>query len=274
MQIDRRFTNGLAWAGVFIVVGVPLADIVSAQLLTPPAERVAAVSAPAMPPAPVPRPANERPAAPAVAATKPATQPVVATPAAEPERVDVAAVEPAKPAVQPKPASSSSDPVASFVEAGKPLPSYISDGGSSAPAAVAATPAATQPSPAPAKPAAAVENDPITVAAVPQKPVPFPMPLSMRPAPQTAPTFGVPPTVTAATPNVGAPPLVIPDVAAPAPQVEITAADLEDWESGPLSEFLARRQQQGNSRAYVEPAPGRDRDVAPVGDFYFFPFGD
>jgi hypothetical protein len=101
------------------------------------------------------------------------------------------------------------------------------------------------------------------------------MPLSMRPTPQTAPTFGVTPTVTAATPNVSAPPLVIPDtVVAPVPPVEITSADLEDWESGPLSEFLARRQQQGNTSAYVAPAPRRDRVIAPVDDFYFFPFDD
>ncbi len=272
MQIDRRFTNGLAWAGVFIIVGVPVADLVSAQLLEPATERAATVTAPATPPAPVPRPAAERPRAPAVevAATKPTSAP---EPEVEPEAVEVAAVEPAKPAAQPKPTSASTDPVASYVQSGKPLPSYISDGGNEAPAAAAVTtPAATQPS-APAKPVAEpVEDDPITVAAVPEKPVPFPMPLSMRPTPQTAPTFGVAPAV-AATPATGAPPLIIPDtVVAPVPPVEITAADLEDWESGPLSEFLARR--QGNASAYVEPAPRRDRLVAPADDFYFFPFGD
>ena len=33
MSIDRRITNGLAWAGVFIVVGVPAADLLSAGIV-------------------------------------------------------------------------------------------------------------------------------------------------------------------------------------------------------------------------------------------------
>ena len=43
MKFDRRVTNGLAWAGLFVVVGVPAADLLSAQFLGEP-ERVAVVS--------------------------------------------------------------------------------------------------------------------------------------------------------------------------------------------------------------------------------------
>ena len=82
MKIDRRVTNGLAWAGVLLVVGVPTADLLSAQFMgepgagarrhrSPSSERVA----------PVPAPLSQRPAA----------------PVAKPD-VQVAAVAPAKPA--------------------------------------------------------------------------------------------------------------------------------------------------------------------------------
>ncbi|MNL37997.1 hypothetical protein D3C87_1601760 [compost metagenome] len=62
--------------------------------------------------------------------------------------------------------------------------------------------------------------------------VTFPTPVSERPAP-------MPRTQVAAQP-----PLII-----DTPEPVVTAADLEDWESGPLSEFLAGRQGQ------ARPAP-------------------
>ena len=270
MQIDRRFTNGLAWAGAFIVVGVPLADIVSAQLFEPATERVATVGAPATPVAPIPRPASERPEAPAtqVAAAPVPKEPVPSSVDEAP--VDVAAAEPVKTGAQtPAATATLADPVANYMEGGRTLPSYISDGGDAAPAAIAATggPSAST------SDAPHADEDPITVAALPEKAaVPFPMPLSMRPTPKTAPTFGVAPSAAA--------PVVIPEtVVAPA---NITAAELADWESGPLSEFLARRQQQGAPSAYfggsgyldAQPAPRGDRVVGPAAGFYAFPFAD
>ena len=288
MRIDRRVTNGLAWAGVFIVVGVPTADLLSAQFLGGPAEPQPQVAAVMAPVAPVPAPLSQRPEAPAakpaataVAAVTPAPKPVpVAKP--EPAATQVAAVTTPKPAAQPAkpsvtPAAQTADVVDAYLQSGKKLPSYISDEGAPAePAQVAATPPARAPiTTAPAASAPTTQPaaiDPVQVAAIPDKVAPVPMPLSMRPAPVTA------PIATAVGP---ADPIVIPPtVNAPVPPANVTAADLADWESGPLSEFLAQRQGGGNVDAYYDsdgffldegPKPRRrDRVVAPVDDFVWF----
>lgn len=205
MNIDRRITNGLAWAGVLLVVGIPAADLLSAQFMKSSEPGQIAVIEPQ---APVPAPAGQRPAA---------------TP------VEVAAVTPAKPAaVTPKPvapAAQTSNVVDSFLQSGRPLPSYITgaDAPASAPTQAATTPPVRTPIvTTPAK------VDPVEVAAVaPQKVAPVPMPLSMRPV------------------AVVVPPTVVPVQAVVMPPVgNVSADDLEDWESGPLSEFLAARERQ------------------------------
>lgn len=293
MQIDRRITNGLAWAGVLLVVGVPTADLLSAQFLGDrPAQEV--VSAAVVSPAP----ATVRPI-PAPASQRPTTQPAV----------EVAAVEPAKPVVAPV-AKPTSVPVAStprqdLLPSGKPMPSYITDGNSAEMASAQPAPQATTPAPATAQPVAVapaqqiavtprpstpapVAIDPVEVAAIPAattapavvaptKVAPTPMPLAMRPRP-------VAPVMT----STAEPVLIVPDrVVAPLPPANITAQDLEDWESGPLSEFLANRQQQqgngGDDGVYdedgffLDEGPNgqrqpRDRVIGPAEDVYFFPF--
>lgn len=246
MQIDRRITNGLAWAGVILVVGVPVADLVAAQFAGPsvsaPPQQVAVIEPVE---APVPAPLSQRPDAPvakpvAVAETKPA-----AKPAAKPV-TEVAVAEPQKPATvvaEPagRPAAETADVVDAFLNSGKPLPSYIT--GDQAPAAPAQTAAATQPTRTPiiTTPAdlSAPAVDPVEVASIPpQKVAPVPMPLSMRPRIVAAPV--VPPTDIVVPPGVVRPP------------ASVTARDLADWESGPLSEFLAERQGQGQP-VYVDP---------------------
>jgi hypothetical protein len=262
MQIDRRITNGLAWAGVLLVVGVPTADLLSAQFMGGASTPQVAVVSPEVP-------VTTTPAAPVVA---PST--------------DVAAVTPSKPAV------TAANVVDSFLQSGKPLPSYITGGGE----AVAATPATKPVVPAqPAKPAETqqaviqpatttpttrppITTDPVNVAAIPPaKVAPVPMPLSMRPKPQVVP-------VVATTEPV----LIVPDrVVAPVPPVDVTTTDFEDWESGPLSEYLAARQRQGGSSATVTydpngfyldeglnaPRPRRDQLVGPAqDDVYYAPF--
>lgn len=227
MAIDRRITNGLAWAGVFLVVGVPTADLLSAQFLgTPTSPPAVEVAAGVEPVAPIPAPASQRPAAPmskptqvaAVTPVKPAVAPapVVATPAAEP-------------AV----ATASADAVDNFLQSGRSMPSYITGANApAAPAQAAATPPAR--TPIVTTPEAI---DPVEVASIPsQKVAPMPMPLSMRPQPVAVaampdPAIVIPPTLTPAAP-----------AAVVRPPVDVTAADLDDWETGPLSEFLARRQ--------------------------------
>lgn len=263
MNIDRRITNGLAWAGVLLVVGVPMADLLSAQFMGNPAAPAPAQIAMVRPVAPIPAPLSQRPAAP------------VAKPAAQ-----VAAVAPVKPVAAPAkpvvtPAAQTADAVDAFLQSGRQLPSYITDAGASAaPTQVAATPPArplitTTP---PAQPAAV---DPIEVASIPpQKVAPMPMPLSMRPQPVAVALVRdpvvIPPGLTPAEPDV-----IV------RPPVDVTAADLQDWEAGPLAEFLARRQ-AGN--AYVEPEveadgffldqgpkrPRRDRVIAREVDPFFF----
>lgn len=220
MSIDRRITNGLAWVGVLLVVGIPTADLLSAQFTGSPAapERIAVVE----PAAPMPAPLNQRPAAPVV---KPAAQVAAVVPAS-----------PAVPVVKPaaEPAAQTADVVDAFLQSGRPLPSYIT--GADAPAQLAATPPVSAPAATP--PAV----DPVEVASIaPQKVAPVPMPLSMRPRPVVA----VAPPSVVIPPSVGLPP------------ANVTAADLEDWETGPLSEFLAQRQRQAGN-AYVD--PGYDPD--------------
>lgn len=232
MQIDRRITNGLAWAGVLLVVGVPAADILSAQFFDraeqAPAGQIAVVT-PAVT-APAPAPLSQRPVAPAkveVAATKPA--PAAAKPAA------------------PAPTQTASV-VDDFLESGKPLPSYITGAPNTVTQPAPAQPAAT---PAPAQTAAAqptrvpimtmpapVAADPVQVASIPAKVAPMPMPLSMRPASRNMP-------LTAAAPVTDI--ILPPEIVQPRQPVTVNSADLEDWETGPLSDFLARQQQGGSS---------------------------
>jgi hypothetical protein len=267
MPIDRRITNGLAWAGAFLVVGVPTADLLSAQFLgdkaAPPAAQIAVVTPQNV--APVPAPQSQRPPA--------------------PKPVEVAAVKPAAPAPAPasspaKPVAPSADAVENFVQSGKPLPSYITDAPAPKPMETAAVkPAAPAPAPAPVAPqpapvaqpqiAAAAPvpvrtpiitqpalatpaTDPIQTAAIPPKVAPTPMPLSMRPRPAI---------VAAANQQTGFAvnePVFVPPTVQPMPPADITAEELEDWETGPLADFLARR--QGQQQAEVEPRYNQDEE--------------
>ena len=275
MSIDRRITNGLAWAGVLLVVGVPTADLLSAQFMRNGAAPAPAQVAVIAPIAPIPAPLSQRPAAPVA---KPASQVAVAAPAkpATPAKPveQVAVVTPAKPAVAAvRPATETADAVDAWLNSGKPLPGYITD--DAQPGQVAATPPARTPI---ITTPAGDAIDPIEVAAIPpQKVAPMPMPLSMRPQPVSVALVRDP---------VASPPSLTP--AAPTgivrPPADVTAADLDDWETGPLSEFLAERQ-AGN--AYVEqgydangffldegPNRSRARIIAREQDEPFFIFAD
>lgn len=288
MQIDRRVTNGLAWAGVLLVVGIPTADILSAQFLGDPTPTAQIAMVERI--APVPAPLSQRPAAPVV---KPEAQvavvapvkPVVVAPPAKPA-VQAAAETPAKPAVPApaaaNPATQTADAVNAWLDSGKPLPSYITDKSSGAqPTQVAATPPARAPIVA-APTTAPAAIDPVQVASIQQpKVAPMPMPLSMRPSPvavvrpaaANVPVAVVGPNndLIVATPGSG-----------PRPPADITAQELEDWESGPLAEFLAQRQGSradvtyDNDGFFLDEGPNRqprrrDRVIGPVDDF-FFPF--
>jgi hypothetical protein len=258
MQIDRRLTNGLAWAGALIVVAIPTADLVSSHLMgdganARPAQIALAEAAPAVEIAPIPAPLSQRPVAPAAQTAAVVATPV-ATPAVAPTQttapVQVAVAAPAKP-VAAKPAATDSAVVSAYINSGKALPSYITDASTPAQASVPvkpaqpsqpATVAVAAPTAAPVAPVVSepVVADPVVVGSVePRQLAPVPMPLSMRPHP-----------VVVARPAAV---VVPPDTITPS---DLTAADLRDWESGPLSEFLAKRQ----ARAQGTPAPEYDAD--------------
>ncbi|WP_449395281.1 hypothetical protein [Devosia riboflavina] len=241
MKMDRRLTNGLAWAGALLVIGIPAADYLTGAFAGTPS--VAVIDA-------APVPANTAAAAPSAAPT-----PVVA---------DASKGAPT-PAERPQAVASASDPVSAFQQSGKTLPSYITGGGSPATAAPAkpvaqsaTTPAVQQPTQAVTTPApvAATPAPVEQVAALPAKAAPMPMPLSMRPQPVSVPLASNQPLI------------IDQPTAAPIVPVQqqpndlVTAEDLEDWEAGPLNEFLARRGQQSSATYRVQQnnAPAYDSD--------------
>lgn len=223
MPIDRRIANGLAWAGAFVVIAIPAADAALRQFAPPAAPQVAVVDIEETVAPSLPTPAAQRPK-PVIVADTPAVEPAVTpakptpppapAPTPDPDPVQTATATPRVPGA---------DAVDSFLQSGRSLPSYITGGGTAAP---------VEPAPSVAKPVQPAETvitpEPQVVAALPRtRIVTFPTPVSERPASR--------PQVQA----VARPPLVI-DTQGPV----ITAVDLEDWESGPLSEFLASRQDE------------------------------
>ncbi len=228
MQFDRRkITNGLAWAGAALIVAIPAADLIARQFSSEPVQQVAVIeqetqnAAPELPTASTERPATT-PAAP-VANNSTAPKPAATTPAN----------------------TSSGDAVDSYLQSGRELPSYISGGGSApAPAPTPATPtvpAASAPQPTQAasvppqqtqsaQPAATQPARPPI--ATPRAVIGFPTPASERPRIATAPA----PVNPAPIVQPASPPLIIDN-----PGPVVTAQDLEDWETGPLSDFLANR---------------------------------
>lgn len=219
MPIDRRIANGLAWAGALVVVAIPAADAALRQFGPQSSLQVAVVEA-----------QPEMPALPTSASQRP--EPVVTESPVVSQEPAVVAKPESKPVVAPDPVvtataqtgATSGDALDDFLKSGRPLPSYISDGGNAAPSQAAPVTSTTVVKPAPV--ATAPEPEPEQVAALPRtRIVTFPTPVSERP-----------PSVPS-RPVAAQPPLVV-ETQPPL----VTAADLDDWESGPLSEFLARRQ--------------------------------
>ncbi len=232
MQLDRRtITNGLAWAGAALIIAIPAADLIARQFSSEP--QVAVVEDASTRPAPdLPTASAERPA--------PATSNSAATSA--PQSV----------ATNPAPANATSDDaVDTYLQSGRELPSYISggSGGASAPAPSTqqpATPAPVQTAAVPAQQAQSVQPSTTQnqqsarpVITPPRAVSGFPTPVSERPRAVAAQTPVIQPAVPAPVAEPAAPPLII---NSPAPVV--TAQDLEDWETGPLSDFLANRNGQ------------------------------
>lgn len=265
MKLDRRLTNGLAWAGALLVIGIPAADYVTGTFAGTPS--VAVVDAEAEAPTPV------------------ATRPVTAT------------TSPSAPAAAKPQAVANADPVNGLLQSGKPLPSYITGGDKPATPAkpVAATPAkpastptvqqpnqptqASTPTVTPTRPTITTPDQ--QVAALPTKDAPIPMPLSMRPRPVSVPLASTEAPLIIDQPTVpnNLPPASLPQ-AQQMPNDFVTSQDLDTWESGPLSDFLANRNRRSSANYTVqqnapppppEPVYGYDSsgfwlDQAPQGD--------
>lgn len=255
MKINPKVTGALAWTGLVVVLAIPAANMLTGE----PEARVNLTSD-----------TQQVKTATAAPAAKPAAKPVV-------------------PSVETKPAAaasaSSGDPVADFVKSGKKLPSYIS--GNDAPVVndVATTPAApvkkpgtitinpdgTIQKPATTVPAPSVTPAQPEVASIkPQLVAPIPLPASARPKPQLA---SQPQTVTALPVPAEQPPLIIDEstVAAtgpvpPAnvgPEPVITGDQLEEWDSGSLADYLARKGLISDASTATPP----QRDYDPDGFF-------
>jgi hypothetical protein len=235
MNLRRNLTGALAWAGLVIVVAVPTVEIVRSRLLpsasalpvavaptepvqpiaenTPPAPTaVAATAAVAAAPAKVEEaPAVETAAVETPAAATASPVPVaVAEPPAQPEVGDVPVVQPVS-AQAPGP-DERDQALDDYLRSGKKLPDYIT---ANAPTKLGVTTV-------PASPAAAADDVP----------------------PQA--TGAAPAAIVATAPPIAAPltpPKPMPVSARPKaePARTVTEADLKDWKSGTLENYLKQQ---------------------------------
>ena len=237
MNISRRVTGALAWAGLVIVIAVPSAEFVSSKVLSLiPGGAKAAPSTAAVKPAtakPMPKPAAVAVVAPVAAKPAPAAAPAPVVATAAPQ----AAPKPQTPAPQPAkiaettsaPSASDGNAVGDYLATNKTLPSYISTTpaakptASAAPATAATAPATQQASAAPQTPAAQRLAASLATADA-----------NADPAPQQTPEATA--SVTAPT----APPHPLPVASRPKrqPNQVVTEADLKDWTSGTLEDYL------------------------------------
>jgi hypothetical protein len=206
MSLRRKVTGALAWAGLAIVIAVPAAETVSSKLV--PADNNAAVVG------------AGTPKTIAVIAPVPATRPAAAIADAATEKAAPAVAEVAPTAVTPVAASAGSDSaLQQYLASGKKLPDYITTGSAHPAAASAAAPAQPEPAVLPAPAATATA--------------------SVAPATATEPPTTAAETDAPAPAQQAAPPLPRPVKARPKPvQPEVTDADLKDWKSGSLEDYL------------------------------------
>lgn len=236
MKFDSKVKGGLAWAGLFVILAVPSADLLFGNDKAPAANLAvtsdtAQVKAPAL-------------VVPAQAELKTELKPELKA-----DPIETASV--------PASAEKSDDPVDAYLSKGKKLPAYISDADAvpavkapvTGPAVeeAATVPAVKQATPAPV----VTVKAPVDVAAV--NPVletpPIPLPRSARPVAKA-------PVVAAAPAEQ---PLIIDEatLGKPAAPVEpfplsdgdqafaddtiVTGDQLEEWDSGSLAEYLAAK---------------------------------
>lgn len=276
--MDRRLKNGLAWAGVVLVCAIPAADWLTQQFSAPKAANVSvATTDAATAPAPSAKPAVTETAAAepvAPAPTKPRKMPSYISDAGEGDTIEaVAGTNPKPAAAAPKPTTPAPKPETAqqpprVVPGATPPANEVA---ATEPKVVINAPAdrGTSNVPAPVRDVASV-TVPNGAVFSPDIIAPIPMPASMRPSTRPVDPVRtgnvVPPVNNTMVPVNGAG--YGPDDEVISRDDIITAEDLEDWESGPLSEFLAQRQNQaGNNAPRSRYAPQAESDYDPNGFF-------
>jgi hypothetical protein len=255
MKFDSKVKGGLAWAGLFVILAVPSADLLFGNDKAPAANlAVTSDAAPARPVLVVP-----------AATTELRTDPV--------ETASVAA-----------PAAKSDDPIDTYLQKGKKLPSYISDA-DSAPAVKPAIPAAVTVKP----PVEVAAVNPAT------ETPPVPLPRDARPkatAPVVASVPAAKPATPATQPLIiDETELAQREAALTQPKrpvepfplsdggsdddVVVTGDQLEEWDSGSLAEYLERKGLLSGQAAAEDDSDfvfneGPSRPRRPLNDFFLF----
>lgn len=204
MKLDAKLKGGLAWAGLVVILAVPSADILLGKSNGSATANTASVAEPAK---------------------TVATKPVLAQPKGSVDPIETASVD-------------GKDPVKVYIDKGKKLPSYISDADAASTTSVKTVPATTDA----AKPVEVASASPTT------ETPPVPLPRSARPkwtntaaAPaEEKPLILDESKVAAVTPDAPVEPFPLSDTdQAAAP--EIGSDQLEEWDSGSLADYLARK---------------------------------
>lgn len=256
MKIDSKVKGGLAWAGLFVILAVPSAELLFGKDEAPTANLAVTSDT-----------AQVQPVVPAVTRPELKIDPV--------ETASVAA-----------PATETGDAVDTYINKGKKLPAYISDA-DSAPAVKPAVPVTL------GKPVEIAAINPATVTApmplprnarpVAKAPVVAKTPVvaSVPAAPSTKPLIIDETNLADRQADLNQPvepfPLSDGDQAYSDSDVVVTGDELEEWDSGSLADYLAQRGLLNEGRAQsaeddsdfvFNDGPSRPRQ--PLNDFFLF----
>jgi hypothetical protein len=251
MKFDSKVKGGLAWAGLFVILAVPSANLLFGDDKAPAANLAVTPGA-----------AEAKPAL-----AMPTLKPVLKT-----DSIETASVT--------APAANGDDPVDTYLQKGKKLPSYISDA-DAAPAVKPAVPVAAPVKP-PVEVAAinpVVETPPVplprnarpkatvpAVASVPAKPAEQPLSIDEMELAQRE--------VALTQPKRPVEPFPLSD-GGTADDAVVTGDQLEEWDSGSLADYLERKgllsgqvQNADDSDFVFNEGPSRPR--RPLNDFFLF----
>jgi hypothetical protein len=202
MRLNSKVTWGLSWAGLALVLAVPSADFLTGALGGTGKTAVLTSDVDAVKAAKPAEPAAPQPVKTASVTTTKTPNGVIITPAG---------------------ATPPADPVDKFLQAGKPLPDYISDSGKT-PAKTVAPPGETQ--------VAAIDPTPVAPTPFPAWARPSWTPAPAKPAMVVAPEPTVVVDETTMTGSIAAP-----GPTPPSPIVDDTA----NWQDESLRDYLERR---------------------------------